>query len=380
VIARRLCVVIAIALIASIAYAHPVRIGRYAEIPYGIRPDHPYPTSGGSSHRDGRVRGRAPAHEPQRVFERVLSHRRPRGPTIAADGTLYLGTMGGVSALGPDGVERWSVRLGTVHAAPSLAPSDDLVVVTRTGLVAIVSPEGVVRASIDLGSPARGSALVLDDGSILVSTTDQRVHRLDSSLRRVGVTELSNGTATPLSLTRRGLIAVAASHLLTLLDTDGRTLRQISLSGHASSAPAMADDGTIWMTTVEGIVHAIDPTGRVRSRTDVRSRHDDGAAPVVGRDGALRLPTRSEGIVCVGPGGTDRWRLPNEAGYSAPASIDEEDTTLAIDRLGRLIAVAADGAERWRVTIGTYAYQPPVLGPDGTIYVTTDRGAIQGWR
>lgn len=378
--ARRACLAIALALIASSAYAHPVRIGRYAEIPYGIRPEHPYPTAGGSSYRDGRVRGRAPAQMPARLFDLTLAHRRPRGPAVAADGTLYLGTMGGLSALGPDGRERWAVRLGTVHAAPSLAPSDDIVVVTRAGLVAVVSPDGVLRASIDLESPARGSPLVLDDGSVLVSTTDQRVHRLDASLRRIGVTELPEGTATTLSLTRRGLVAVAASRMLTLLDLDGHVVRQLALAGHASAPPAMADDGTMWTTTVEGIVHAIDPAGRVRSRTDVGSRHDDGAAPAIGRDGAIRLPTRSEGVVCIGPGGTVRWRAPNEAGYSAPASIDEEDTTMAIDRLGRLIAIAADGTERWRVTIGTYAYQPPVLGPDGTIYVTTDRGTIQAWR
>ncbi|HJL17670.1 MAG TPA: PQQ-binding-like beta-propeller repeat protein [Sandaracinaceae bacterium LLY-WYZ-13_1] len=362
------------------AGAHPVPIGRYAEIPYGIRPDHPHPTDRGGPRRTGRLEGTAPAQQPRRLWERSLRHRRPRGPTVAADGTLYVGTMGGLTALSPDGTERWSVRLGAVQAAPSLAPSEDVVALTRGGLVAMVTPEGVVRRSADLGAPARGSPLVLDDGSVLVSTIDRRVHRLDANLRRVFSVELGDGTASTVSRTRRGALAVAAGSLLTLLDRSGTLRRQVTLGGRATAPAAVADDGTLWVPTVEGILHAVDPGGHVRSRTELGSRHFDGAAPAIGHDGAVRVPTMSEGVICVGPGGTERWRLPNEAGYHAPAAIDAQDTTLVVDRGGRLLAIAADGTERWRVVLGTYSYQAPVLAADGTLYVTTDRGALQAWR
>jgi outer membrane protein assembly factor BamB len=362
------------------AGAHPVPIGRYAEIPYGIRPDHPYPTDRGGARRTGRIGGTAPRTRPTRQWARNLRHRRPRGPTVAADGTLYVGTMGGLTALDPDGSERWSVRLGAVHAAPSLAPSDEVVVVTRGGLVAAVTPEGVVSRSVDLGAPARGSPLVLDDGSVLVGTIDRRVHRLDANLRRVFSAQLADGTANTLSRTRRGALAVPAGRILTLLSPEGSLLRQVGLGGRATAPAAVADDGTLWVPTVEGILHAIEPNGRIRSRTELGSRHYDGAAPAIGHDGGVRVPTMSEGVVCVGPGGTERWRLPNEAGYNAPASIDEENTTLVVDRGGRLVAIAADGTERWRVVLGTYSFQAPVLAADGTLYVTTERGALQAWR
>jgi outer membrane protein assembly factor BamB len=365
---------------AGAAFAHPVRIGRYAEIPYGIRPDHPYPTARGNAQRQGRVRGRAPASEPQRLWERTLRHRRPRGPTIAADGTLYLGTMGGLTALERDGIERWSVRLGAVHAPPSLAPGGDIVVVTGGGVVAIVAPEGVIRYSADLGAPARGSPLVLDDGSVLVSTIDRRIHRLDANLRHIFASEVPEGNAMTMALTQRGSLATTAGRMLTILDAEGRISREVALAGRASATPAISDDGTIWALTVEGVLHAIEPSGLVRARTELGSRHYDGAAPAIGHDGAVRIPTLSEGIVCVGPNGTERWRHANDAGYNAPASIDDADTTLAIDRGGRMLAIDASGAERWRVNIGTYSFQAPVLGEDGMIYVTTERGALQAWR
>lgn len=367
-------------LFSSIAFAHPVTIGRYTEIPYGIRPDHPHPTARGGPRRTGRVRGSAPLEQPDRLWDRSLRHRRPRGPTVSADGTLYLGSMGGLTALSPDGTELWNTRVGTVHAAPSLTPSNDIAVVTRGGLVALVTPAGVVRRSADLGAPARGSPLVLDDGSILVGTIDRRVHRLDANLRRVFTAELADGTASTISQARRGLLAVSAGRLLTLLTPRGTIQRQVSLGGRASAAAAVADDGTIWVPTVEGLLLAVEPGGRVRSRTELGSRHYDDAAPAIGHDGAVRVPTLSAGLVCVGAGGTARWTMANTAGFNAPAAIDDDNTTLVIDRGGRLLAIEADGTERWRLVLGTYSFQAPVLAADGTLYVSTERGAVQAWR
>jgi outer membrane protein assembly factor BamB len=360
--------------------AHPVPIGRYAEIPFGVRPDHPMPTEAGGPRRTGRLSARAPVREPSRLFELGLRHRRARGPTIAADGTLYIGTMGGLIALGPDGTERWSATVGAVHAAPSLAPSDDVVVVTRGGLVAVVSPEGVVRRTADLGAPARGSALVLDDGSMLVGTIDRRLHRLDANLRRVFDVELADASASAASQSARGSIVVPTGRVLTLLTPEGGLLHQVALSDRATAHASIADDGTIWVPTTEGVLHAFDASGRSRARVELGSRHYDGASLAIGSDGAVRVPTMSQGLVCVGPGGSERWRLENPSWFNAPASIDADDTTLVVDRGGRLIAVAADGTERWRVVLGTYSFSAPVLGRDGTIYVTTERGELQAWR
>lgn len=371
----------AVTLIASSAAAHPVQIGRYAEIPYGIRRDHPQPTSRSDRARTGRLHGVAPDERPTQVWQRALRHRTPRGPTVAADGNLYLGTRGGLTSLAPDGTERWYVRLGHVYAAPSLAPGGDVVAVAGGGVVSIVTPEGVVRRSADLGAPARGSPLVLDDGSVVVGTIDRRVHRLDANLRPIFTAELSDGSNRNLiTLGRRGSLAAASGSILALFSPRGGVVRQVSLTGRATAAPLAAEDGTLWVPTVEGILHAIEPNGRVRSRTELGSRHYDGAAPALGHDGALRVPTLSAGLVCVGPSGTIRWTAANQNGFQAPASIDEEDTTLLVDRGGVLRAYAADGAERWALTLETFTYEAPVIAADGTIYVTTERGSVRAYR
>jgi outer membrane protein assembly factor BamB len=377
---------LALAMAAMPARAHPVRIGRYAEIPYGIRPEHPYASARGSAHREGRLRGRVPAQAPARVYERALRHRHPSAMVLAADGTLYVGTTGGLSAIdAASGNERWTERIGSIGVSPSLAPSDDVVVVTNSGLAATVTRDGVVRYTADLGAPARVAALVSDDGSLVVATADQRIRRFDASLRRARSGGLREAPSMWLALTRRGHYVFASPNLLTALDAELRVSRQISIAGTPSAGPIVADDGTLWVATIEGVIHAVDPSGRVRARTDVGSRMTEGAAPALGHDGALRVPTQTGGLVCLGPGGTERWRFANEAGYGKALSIDDDDTTLAVDMQGRMSAIAADGTERWRVSLGvgaerTRSLHAPILGPDGTIYVLTERPAIQAWR
>ncbi len=370
----------AVALIAASASAHPVRVGRYAEIPYGLRPDHPHPTARGDRARTGRLQGVAPAVTPVRLWQRALRNRTPRGPTVAADGSLYVGNRGGLTSLAPDGTERWHQSIGHLVAAPSLAPGGDVVAVSAGGVVTVVSPQGVVRRTFDLGAPARASPLVLDDGSVVVGTIDRQVHRLDANLRRVFRVTLGDGSnRNPLSLSRRGRMAASSGRMVWLLDPMGAVVRQVSLAGRATAAPVVADDGTLWVPTVEGVLHAIDPSGRVRSRTELGSRHYDLAAPAIGRDGAIRVPTLSGGLVCVGASGTVRWTAPNPNGYQAPASIDANDTTLVVDRGGVLRAIAADGRELWSVTLETFTYEAPVLAADGTLYVTTERGSVRAY-
>lgn len=207
-----------------------------------------------------------------------------------------------------------------------------------------------------------------------------RVHRLDANLRRTFVTGLAEGAPSIVTRTRRGAFAVPAGTSLVLLSPRGSLFRQVSLGGRASSPAAVADDGTIWTVTADGVLFALDGGGRVRSRTELGSRHYADAAIAVARDGSVRVPTQGGGLVCVGPSGDVRWAAATDTVFMAPAVVDDAGTTLIVDRGARLYAIDADGQERWRVLLGAYTYESPVLGADGTIYISTERGSVQAWR
>ncbi|MGE0788769.1 MAG: PQQ-binding-like beta-propeller repeat protein [Sandaracinaceae bacterium] len=367
--------------VASPALAHPVIVGRYREIPFGIDPAHPHPISRGDRRRTGRMRGAVPAERPSLVWQVDLRSRTPRGPILSADGTLFIGTRDGLSAVTATGEVRWHLRLGHVYAAPTLMPGGDVVAVTAEGRVSVLSQDGVVLRGADVHAGTRGSPLVLDDGSIIVPTIDRRIHRLDANLREVSSSMVPDGSnRNDVSLVGRDTLAVASGRSLVLLGPRGRVLHQVTLTGSATSAPLVADDGTLFVTTVEGVLHAIDPRGRVTSRTELGSRHYDAACPVIGRDGGVRIPTLAAGLVCVGPSGTVRWSAANANGYQAAASIDVHDVTLLVDRGGEVRAIGPDGTERWSIGLETFTYEAPVVAPDGTLYVTTERGGVRAYR
>ncbi|MGF1466280.1 MAG: PQQ-binding-like beta-propeller repeat protein [Sandaracinaceae bacterium] len=372
--------ILAAALAAPSALAHPVRVGRYAEIPFGIAPEHPYPADRGGPRRTGRMRGRVPIGAPARVWAVSPGHRSPRGPTIAGDGTLFFGTTGGLVALGPDGRERWSLRVGPVGDAPSLAPSGALVASTRTGRLVVVSPDGVLLRQIEVRATVRGAPLVLDDGSILLTSRDRRLRRFDADLRLERSVLLPEEPIAAPSRTAAGPLAVGAGSQLVLATLRGEIARRISLGSPLTAEVVVADDGTLWALTRSGAVLALDGRGNVRFRVDLGTRLNGGASAALGPDGALRVPTLAEGVVCIGPGGTERWRHAGASGFTSALSVDEDSTVLGVDHENHLVALEASGAERWRVGLGGFSVEAPIVTEDGLIVVALESGQIQAWR
>ena len=99
------------------AHAEPVVIGRYAEVPIGVTQRSPYVTSAADARRSGRTLARAPGASPARMWSIVLPHHKVTPPAVLEDGTLVVGSAGGVYALDPD----WGTRAGSPLSAPSIS-------------------------------------------------------------------------------------------------------------------------------------------------------------------------------------------------------------------------------------------------------------------
>ncbi len=100
----------------------------------------------------------------------------------------------------------------------------------------------------------------------------------------------------------------------------------------------------------------------------------------IASDGSVRFGTADSGLICVGPNGTERWRVDDHGALAGRISLDAADVTLAIDQSAHLLAIDGSGDVVWRVPVEEPADAAPVLGADGTIYVVTNRGSLQAWR
>lgn len=371
---------VALLCVLSPASARPVRTGRYVEIPYGISEAHPWGTEGGNSQRNGRVGAAAPPTAPTQLWEKRLRLGRLSPPAIMEDGTLFLAGAAGVSGIDPNGQVHWTLRLGFVTGTPSVTPTGEIAVGTSGGALLQITPEGDQRARTLAGGGVRGSPLVLADGSLVVAVIDQGVQRFDAEGRQLFRTPVSQTMQGPPVWSRNGEILVPVGEELVALSTRGDLRARTSLGAVVVAGPAVADDGTIWVLTIDGGLHQLSPELAVRSRTEVGGQVAVTTTIAVGSDGAVRVPTRDGALVCVGPNGTVRWRLEGEGSYLGGVALDRHDIALTVSDRGRLLAVDPDGNVRWRAEVGTRTDAAPVLGPDGTVYVATVRGTLQAWR
>ena len=202
---------------------------------------------------------------------------------------------------------------------------------------------------------------------------------LDAELRERFRTAADEMPLTP-AWTTRGRIAVAVGASLVLLSLDGTVRAVAPLGMSAATSPAVADDGTIRIATLEGTLVAFDEDGHARGRAQLGERAAVTGALAIGRDGGVRAATRANALVCVGPGGTERWRYAVDDSFTTGVALDREDTSVAVTTRGRMLAISRDGALLWQVDVDDRTEAPPVLGADGTIYVTSRRGLVQAWR
>jgi len=362
-------------------HARPVRIGRFVEIPFGIRREHPYSTDGANPERTGRVSARAPAQRPERVWEQIRVPR-PTTPAVSDDGTLYISSATGVTALTKTGQVAWDLPLGFVAGTPSITPEGHLAIGTHGGALLVLSRRGEEVFRETVGGAVRGSPLVLPDGSLVLGGFDQAVHRFDADGRRLFRTPLPEQVASGSpTWTTTGRIVIASGTSILFLSASGQIVAQSSLSATVVGSPAVAPDGTLWVLTQDATLHSLDAEGRFRTRTAIGGRVSGGGAIAVASDGSVRVGTRDDAIVCVGPSGTERWRLTGEGSFVGGLTLDLDDTLLAISQAGRLVAVDARGQVMWRIETGSFApLTSPVLGADGTIYLVTLGGSIQAWR
>ncbi|MBW2460225.1 MAG: PQQ-binding-like beta-propeller repeat protein [Deltaproteobacteria bacterium] len=361
------------------AFARPVRIGRYTEIPYGV-PASPWVTGGGGPRRSGRSEHRAPVEAPTMVWETRLGSSAPSAPLLLPGGELYVGSSTGVTALGANGAVRWNQRLGFVTGTPSLSPSGDIVVGTNAGGLITLGRDGQVMHRTMVGGAVRTSPLVLDDGSVVVTALDQAVHRFDAGGRRLYRVTVAAQTHEPPAWTRDGLLLVPAGDSVHVLTARGERVASHSLGASIVAGPAVGRDGTVWALTHDGALHQFRGRGGPRQRTPLDITVSNVAGIAVGQDGAVRVPGRNDALVCVGPTGTERWRVTGEGGFTGEVTVDAADVTLAISTAGRLLAVDPAGEIKWRVDVGARTLSAVVLGEDGTLYVATARGTIQAWR
>jgi len=215
---------------------------------------------------------------------------------------------------------------------------------------------------------------------------------------RVG---LGTYTNSPPVVGPTGLIYLATSPTdsqwrITALNPNGTVSFQTAVYNFASSggltAPAVADDGTFYFAPTSGDnrrsdLYAFNADGSLRWSQQLGSRVWDGVT--LGPEGLLYVAegfwqSCPESLVAFNRSdGSVRWRTDYDCPFvrvlHAPAVAPAGDIIVS-DFTGNGTFLnshrASDGAAQWSLGLGGSTVSPPVVGGDGTIYVSVDGGVL----
>ena len=151
-------------------------------------------------------------------------------PVIGADGTIYIASGGdeALYAVNPDGTQKWRTDLGaTIYSSPAIGADGTLYLGNYDGRFFAIRPDGTERWHFDTGSPLSGSAVIDARGYVYFGSYDKKLYALDAA---TGVKKWDYAT--------------------------GDVIR--------ATTPVLADDGTIFIGSDDGFVHAVNPDGTLR--------------------------------------------------------------------------------------------------------------------
>jgi outer membrane protein assembly factor BamB len=261
----------------------------------------------------------------------------PRGPLVLGpDGAIYLSSGGYVRVVDPNGAFRLAIKPGRKRVPGIAADAQQRIYTTGdNGTLSAYTPGGNFAWSVLTEGEATTPLLISADGKTLYTGTSRE--RLD---------------------------AYAAS--------DGHKLWEAALGGIAGT-PALGRDGTIYIGSADGALHAIAPDGTSRWRYPAVGFVQ--AAPLIAGD--TIYGATDHGIVfALDAAGKERWRA--ELGSAvAGLSAGSEGTLYATSADGTLRAFAPGGALRWATPLGGGEPTAPAAAPDGQIYVGAADGHLR---
>jgi len=161
--------------------------------------------------------------------------------------------------------------------------------------------------------------------------------------------------------------------------TSGHVEWTRDLMSNITPGPVIGADGTIYVATNAGVLHALNPSTGADEWTFsgggafAGTTSDLSVSPLVLPSGSILFPGPGGVLYEISPTGTQEWSHPFGASLTSPVLFGS--TVVIATTAGRLVALDVAHAVpsiRWTLSIGRHSYGSPVIAPDGRIITTVD--------
>ena len=261
----------------------------------------------------------------------------------------------------------------------------------------VVDAGGDQNLSVGVLASLRGSASD-SDGTIvsylwsetsnsIASSGGVSINRADTATANFTVpTDLSAGSTLTFKLTATDNLGTSSSDSATVTITAAGHLKWRYPTGGRVSSPAIAVDGTVYVSSYDGYLYAIAPPNDSSQSGDLQWRYPIGgivySSPAIGADGTVYVGGTDGYLYAIAPpddesqSGLLLWRYDTgiNIDFSSPA-IGADGTIYVGNYGGEIYAItppsngSQSGTLFWRYSTGDHVLSSPAIGPDGTIYI-----------
>lgn len=164
--------------------------------------------------------------------------------------------------------------------------------------------------------------------------------------------------------------------------TSGRIRWQRKLDDGITPGPVIGADGTIYVATNAGVLHAIDPaTGADRWTYDSHAGQpgaDLSVSPLVLPSGDILFPTPGTSLVALSPAGHELWSQSLPGRPTSPVTTNGTRVYVG-DQTGAVTAIditSGGHAVAWTIGTGAASYASVVTNGSGAVYTTSGTSLV----
>jgi outer membrane protein assembly factor BamB len=140
------------------------------------------------------------------------------------------------------------------------------------------------------------------------------------------------------------------------------------------SSPAIAPDGTIYVGSDDNALHAVNPDGSPKWTYDTLG--DVFSSPAIGPDGTIYFGSFDNHLYAVREDGTLKWEYLTGGDILSSPAIGPDGTIYIGSSDKQIYALNHDGTLKWFYTTGDVVHSSPAVAPDGTVYVGSADGSL----
>ncbi len=308
-------------------------------------------------------------------------------PTISSDGIIYIGNDA-KSTRGEDNIyaikngnKVWSYLAGdVVRSTPAIGTDGTVYIGTYDKNLYAFKPDGSIKWTFDLkGNAKYSSPAIALDGTIYIGTTKDYLYAINPDGSEKWHLEADGDfNGTPVIGSDGTIYCAATDGYFYAVNADGTQKWKTQYGSWNGTNPAIGPDGTIYFGGEQkgdslGVFIAFDPgDGSVKWKKNYKEKISYGG-PAVAEDGTIYIGGLGKKLIAYTPEGNKKWSFDCGEIRCVPA-IDNNGNIYFGDNTGTFYVLTPEGSLKYEpLKLGNNVWSSPLIGNDGTIYMSVDQ-------